>query len=152
MLGELVTATRTHALMMAPHMRAAEVREIMASDGLTPIRGLLRELDRSSSAWSWIIDGEVACMFGIITPYLLDQESYPWMLTTPLVESNSRQFARACRALLPELLAVHPKLSGMVDARYELSVRWLGWLGAKISSPEPWGAEGVPFCRFEIGA
>lgn len=152
MLGEIVAATRTHALMMAPHMRAAEVREIMSSDGLTPIKGLLREIDRSSSAWSWIVDGEVACMFGIITPYLLDAESYPWMLTTPLVEVHSRQFARACKSLLPELLAIHPRLSGRVDARYELSVRWLDWLGAKISSPEPWGVAGAPFRKFEIGA
>jgi hypothetical protein len=152
MLGEIVAATKTHALMMAPRVRAAEVREIMDSDGLTPVRALLREVERSASAWSWVIDGEVACMFGIVTPNLLDHSSYPWMLTTPLVEENFRQFARSCKQLLPEVLARHPRLTGMVDARYGLSIRWLQWLGARVSDPQPWGVAQAPFRTFEIGA
>lgn len=152
MIGQIVTATKTHALMMAPHVRAAEVREIADSDGLTPVRALLREVERSSSAWAWIVDGEVACMFGIVAPNALDYASYPWMITTPLVEENWRQFARSCRELLPEILARHPRLTGMVDARYEVSVRWLQWLGANLGEPRPWGAAGAPFHPFEIGA
>ena len=152
MLGDIVPATRTHALMMAPHVRAAEVREIAASDGITPVRLLIREVENSISAWSWLVDGEVACMFGVRSPTLLDGTSYPWFISTALVETHARQFARACKALLPELLAAHPRLSGMVDARYTLSVRWLEWLGATISSPEPWGVSGVPFRRFTLGA
>lgn len=152
MLGQIVTATRTHALMMAPNMRAAEAREVMDSDGLTPAQALIHEIDRSSVAWSWIVDGEVACMFGIVSPNFLDLTAYPWFLTTPLVEKHSRQFARACKTLLPELLAAHPKLVGMVDARHVLSVRWLQWLGATLGEPQPWGVAGEPFHHFEIGA
>lgn len=151
MRGAIVTATRTHALMMAPHVRAAEAQEIMDSHGLTPVRLLLREVDGSVSAWSWMLDGEVACMFGVRAPTLLDSVSYPWFISTALVDANAVSFARACKALLPELLATHPKLSGMVDARYELSVRWLQWLGAKVGSPEPWGVADAPFRHFELG-
>jgi hypothetical protein len=152
MLGALIPATRTHALMMAPNVRAAEVREIMASDGLPPVRMLLRELDSSSVAWSWVIDGEVACMFGVINPDLFGEAAYPWFLTTPLVEKHSRQFARACKSLLPELLEHHPKLTGMVDARYTLSLRWLQWLGARIGPAVQWGVAGELFHPFELGA
>lgn len=151
MLGKIVPATKTHALMMAPNMRAVEVREVMDSSGLTPVRALLLEVERSIVAWSWVIDGEVACMFGIVKPALLDSVAYPWFLTTPLVEQHSRQFARACKTLLPELLAAHPKLTGMVDSRHKLSLRWLQWLGAWISPPMPWGVAGALFHHFELG-
>lgn len=151
MLGSIIAATPEHAKAMAPHMRAAEVREIAADCGLTPEPALLSELDRSIAAWSWVIDGEVVCMFGVVLPYLFSEESYPWFLTTHLVDVNYVAFARACRALLPEMLARHPRMVGMVDARYGLSIRWLRWLGAKIGAPQPWGIAGELFCRFELG-
>ncbi|MGF6764066.1 hypothetical protein P3T24_004397 [Paraburkholderia sp. GAS33] len=152
MRGEIVRATKTHALMMAPHVRAAEVREIMDAEGMTPVELLVRDMDRSVSAWSWIIDGDVACMFGVVADVLLSDVAYPWFLSTPLVDENAVAFARACRRHLPELLGVHAKLAGMVDARYELSVRWLQWLGAKVGSPEPWGIAGAQFRPFTLEA
>jgi len=151
MLGAIVTATRAHAVAMAPHLRSVEVREVLDSCGMTPAVALLYELDRSSVAWSWIVDGEVACMFGVVAPDWLASESYPWFLTTSLVEKHSRQFARTCKELLPELLLAHPKLCGMVDSRHNLSVRWLQWLGARIEPAQPWGVAGAPFHRFELG-
>jgi|HubBroStandDraft_4_1064222.scaffolds.fasta_scaffold367026_2 hypothetical protein len=152
MLGELVSARIEHAVKMAPNMRAAEVKELADGEGLTPEAALLRELARSSSAWAWVIDGEVACMFGVVEYGMLDITGYPWFLTTPLVDQHAKQFARACKTLLPELLARHPRLVGMVEARYTLSVRWLQWLGAKMSEPEPWGIAGELWMHFELGA
>lgn len=151
MIGAIVTATAAHARQMAPNVRAAEVREILDSAGTVPEVALLQEVERSVSAWAWVIEDEVACMFGIIEPNLLDHYAYPWFLSTPLVEKHARQFARACKVLLPELLSRHPRLVGMVDARYELSVRWLQWLGAKLGEPQPWGVAQQPFRHFELG-
>jgi hypothetical protein len=152
MLGKIVTATKTHALMMAPNMREVEKREVRDACGRQPAAALIFELDRSSVAWAWIVNGEVACMFGIVAPTLLDSVSYPWFLTTPLVETHARQFARACKTLLPELLEAHPRLVGMVDSRHTLSVRWLQWLGARIGPAMQWGVAGAPFHHFELGA
>lgn len=151
MTGQIVPATKTHALRMSHRVRTAEVREIADSHGLTPVRLLIREIEASQSAWSWIVNDEVACMFGVVVPSFLSDEAYPWFVSTELVDRNARQFARTCKELLPELLSRHPRLTGMVDARYSLSVRWLEWLGAKIGEPQPWGATGAPFRRFEIG-
>jgi hypothetical protein len=152
MLGQIVPATRSHAIQMAPHMRDIEVIEVMDAVGLEPEAALLREIDRSASAWAWIVDGDVACMFGVVqSPNWLDHASYPWFLTTPLVKEHARPFARACKTLLPELLARHPVLVGMVDARYTLSVRWLQWLGARLDDPQPWGVAQERFRRFVIG-
>ena len=151
MTGEIVPATKTHALRMAAHVRAAEVREIADAHGVSVVRQLIAEMDRSVVAWAWIVNNEVACMFGISMSNLFAAESYPWFLSTDLVDRHAMAFARACRRLLPELLSLHPKLVGMVDARYELSIRWLRWLGAHVGDPEPWGVAGVPFCHFQIG-
>lgn len=152
MLGHIIQATRGHAICMAPNMRRAEIIELESAVRMEPEAALLHELARSLSAWSWIVDGEVACMFGIVAPDLMGRTAYPWFLTTYLVERHARQFARACKTLLPELLAAHPHLVGMVDDRYTLSVRWLEWLGAKLGEPEPYGMEQMAFRRFELGA
>jgi hypothetical protein len=151
MLGRIVSATPAHALRMAPNVRAMEVREVLEGVGLEPEAVLLRELSRSISAWSWIVNDEVACMFGVIKESLLDAPSYPWFLTTPLVEQHARQFARACKTLLPELLERHPQMTGLVDARYALSIRWLKWLGASVGPAQPLGAAGALFCKYELG-
>lgn len=148
----IVPAHRGHAIAMAPRVRAIEVEEIHASHGVSAEEGLLFELERSVSAWTWLVEGQPACMFGIVAPVSLSYESAPWFLSTPLVELHFRTFARECRAHLPELLERHPRLVGRVDARYALSIRWLQWLGARFEDPAPWGVTGALFRRFELGA
>jgi hypothetical protein len=151
MIGNIIRANTDHAISMAPNMRDADSQEVRASHGLTPLETLLCELKQSTVAWSWVIDGEVACMFGVVRYGLFGDVCYPWFLTTPLVEVHARQFARACKTILPELLCLFPKMEGMVDARYNLSIRWLRWLGAEIDAPIPWGVEKKPFCKFYLG-
>lgn len=152
MSAEIIPAHRGHALSLAPRVRVAEVIEIAASHGLTPEEMLLGELADSDAAWTWVVNGIPACMFGIVTnPVLLGGDSYPWFISTDLVDRNARVFARTCKELLPELLAHHPRLVGRVDARYVLSVRWLRWLGAKVEEAEPWGVEHALFHLFVIG-
>lgn len=152
MTGQIVAARPEHAHRMAPRMRAAEVMEIRASHDMEPATMLLSEVEKSSIAWAWVVGDEVGCMFGIVDAgSFLSQESYPWMLTTDLVEKHWRFFARSCRELLPEVLSRHSRLSGMVDARYALSVRWLSWMGARIEVARPWGPAGVPFHPFTLG-
>jgi hypothetical protein len=151
MMYALIPATPDHARAMAPHLRTAEVQEVMAASGLTPEQTLLAELAQSLVAWAWLVDGQVGCMFGVVQPSLLDEESYPWFLTTALVEQHARQFARCCKQLLPELLRHYPKLIGQVDARYRLSIRWLTWLGATLQPAAPYGVAGLPFHRFTLG-
>jgi hypothetical protein len=137
---------------MAPRVRAAEVREIKASHGLDAEQMLIGELADSDAAWTWLVDGVPACMFGVMTmPVLLGGESFPWFFSTELVNKHARQFARTCKELLPELLAHHPRLVGRVDARYALSIRWLRWLGAEIGEAAPYGVEQLPFHSFVIG-
>lgn len=148
----IVPATRGHAICMAPRVREAEILEIDASHGLGAEQMLIGELADSDAAWTWLVDGVPGCMFGVVTmPVLLGGETYPWFISTELVDKHARTFARTCKELLPELLAHHPRMVGRVDARYKLSIRWLQWLGAKIGPAEPYGVGQMPFHSFVIG-
>ncbi|AIY40190.1 Phage protein [Collimonas arenae] len=148
MIGHVIPATYAHAYNMAPRMRTAEVAEVWASDRRLPLEALVHELDNSALSWSWVIDGQVACMFGFVLHNLLDSTAYPWFLTSDLVETHSRSFIRACKSGLPGVLAQYPDLKGMVDARYVLSIRWLEWLGFVVGDPVERGPDHTLFRPF----
>lgn len=147
---DIVPATMAHAVAIHERVRAAEVREIQDSHGLSIDEYLLLDMRRSTSAWAWLVDGQVGCMFGVVVNNLMSGDSYPWFISTALVDEFSFNFAKSCKRLLPELLEAHPNMRGMVDARYQLSLRWLQWLGAEMKDAIPWGANNKPFIPFEM--
>jgi hypothetical protein len=151
MIDKIVRATIEHARDMAPRMRQMEVDEIMSSHGMKPLECLSVGVSDSVLSWAWIIDGRVGCMFGITRLNMLDNDCYAWLLSSDLVDKYPRLFARRCKELLPELLFYNGKLIGHVDSRYDLSIRWLKWMGAKIDDAEPFGVQGLPFHRFTLG-
>lgn len=151
MIDKIVRATIHHAKDMAPRMRPMEVEEIMASHMMTPLQCLTEGVQTSISAWSWIVDNEVACMFGISKFNVFDDDCYAWLLSSNLIDKYPMRFARRCKEVLPELLSHNGALIGNVDARYALSIRWLQWMGAKIENAEPFGVMGLPFHRFVLG-
>lgn len=150
MTSAIASATREHAVSMAPHVREIEAREIEDSHGFTPEAALLWELQRSASAWTWLVDGEPACMFGIVPPVSVLCPAASWLLSTPMIEGHVHAFGRASRAILAELLERYPQITGMVDSRHVQSVRWLKWLGAQVGEPQPWGIAGARFHRFDL--
>ena len=52
-----------------------------------------------------------------------------WMLSTPAIEGERRWAARQSRKLLDFLLSTHYAIEVIVDPSYDVSVRWLEWLG-----------------------
>jgi hypothetical protein len=136
---------------MAPDVRQREAQEISGAYGMSTEEALLRYVELSESAWTWLVDGFPACMFGVIEDEFVGGWARPWFMSTPVVERESRQFARACKSLLPELKARFPMMEGVVGSDYTLSVRWLEWLGAKIGPPSAYGTAGDMFRPFKIG-
>lgn len=151
MIGQIVPATLEHAIAMAPRVRKAEQLEVADSHGMPMVQALRRDLEASISAWSWLVDGEPACMFGLVPSRTALGSAFPWFLSTDVVEKHAGYFARGCRTGLAEMLERHPRLFGMVDARYALSIRWLLWMGARVGEPRPWGVAGELFRPFEFG-
>jgi hypothetical protein len=146
----VVEASRAHALALAPVMRRADREEVWAAAGLRPLAALERSLDASCLAWTWLVDGRPACMFGLATASLMSGIGEPWMLTSELILSHQTAFLRHYRPFLAEMRALFPVLTNWVDARYIASIKWLQWMGFEIHAAEPYGPFGMLFHRFDM--
>jgi hypothetical protein len=138
-------------LLIAANMRAADRDEVWASSHVEPEQALRRSLTHSTHAWVGRVDDEPVIMFGVGMVSLLGGIGAPWLLGTDGVQRYSRTFLRLSRGWLTEMRAAYPVLVNYVDARNALSIRWLRWLGFQIGPAVAWGADHLPFHRFEMG-
>ncbi len=96
------------------------------------------------STWTWVgeADGVVACVWGVITPTLLSNRAYIWLITTALAEEHQFLLVRYSRMALDELLEHYDEIHGHCMIGHSQSIRWLRWLGAEFSEPQ---GQLVPF-------
>lgn len=149
---EVVEATAEHVAAMAPHMRQSDVDEVYAASGSGALAALDRSLRFSTHAWAGLIDGEVACIFGVAPINLLARRGSPWLLGTDLVTQHATAFLRRNRGYIRIMMAVYNQLENHVDVRNTASIQWLKWLGFRFDEPAPYGHLGLPFMRFEMRA
>lgn len=147
----IVPATFEHAREMAPRMREADAREVLAHSGRSPLSALQQAVACSDIAKAALFDGQVAALFGVATLQLESVLLGPrigsiWMLTSDLVERYPKAFHRAARR---ELDALHasgwPLLVNAIDARHEQALRWARRIGFRVGDPIPYGVEKLPF-------
>ena len=83
------------------------------------------------------VNGQCACVWGLIPPTLLSSSAYLWLLTTDLVEQHKFLFVRYSRRWVEDALKRYPRLIGDVvcGEGADSTQRWLGLLGAKFLSP-----------------
>ena len=95
---------------------------------------ILKEcLWRSEDVQYGLVDGRVACVWGLIPPTLLSESAYLWLLTTDIVAEHKFLFVRNAQIYVGDMLKRYPTLYGDVgDPR---AIRWLRWLGAEILPP-----------------
>lgn len=147
----IVTARHAHPddiNLIASNMRDGDKAEIAASHGLRPEIAL--RLCCASSSWlrTGTIDGEPFCMFGVAPYSVLTGAGTPWLLGTDRAREVPKDFLRQSRALLPVMSKGFSRLENLVDARNDMSIRWLKWLGFAMMPAEPFGIHGLPFHRF----
>lgn len=146
------SATQAHVAAMCPHIRQADRNEVMASAG-RDVEELLPEcVDRAEMAWAGLVDGEVACIFGVQGASLLSETGFPWMIGTDLIEQHAKPFLRRNRKMVGVMLDRYPHLINYVDARNAKAIEWLQWLGFEIHEPEKFGAYKMMFHPFEMRA
>jgi hypothetical protein len=138
------------ATMLASRLRAADIEEIRAAAGLTPLTAIERSLALSTHAWT-AVDGHGAplAIWGVGPLSAIAGRGCPWLLASEAFEVLPRaSVARLSLAWLARVNTLYPRLENHVDARHVKAVRWLAWLGFTIESPLPWGVERRPFHRF----
>jgi len=140
-------------LRLAERLRPADRDEVIATLGPVAIGPAIeRCLARSQKAWAGWFKGEVVALFGVTAQSLLDGEGSPWMLGTPFFDRHPGALLVQGRRYVAEMRALFPRLVNYVDVRNRRSVRWLARMGFTIGEAVPYGAAGLPFYRFEMGA
>lgn len=90
----------------------------------------------SAEFWVGKVDGEIACIFGLIPPTLLEDSAYLWLLTTNTIEEHTFMFVRHSQRWMEEALNRYKFIHGHVAQDNVKAKRWLRWLGARILDPE----------------
>lgn len=141
-------ATPEDAAFITARLRAADVAEVLAL-GCPPEKAVELSRKFSDFAWTGLIDGEPAMMFGCGCS-LFSEVAEVWALGTDLCTRSPREMLVYGRQKIREMLDIFPKMQNYCDARYKAAHRWLKKLGFEIDAPEPYGPMGEMFCRISI--
>lgn len=97
---------------------------------------LLHEcVKRSADVRYGYVDGQCACVWGLIPPTLLSSSAYLWLLTTDLVEKHKFLFVRHSQRWIEEALCTYPSIIGdWIPNDEPRQKRWLEWLGAEFGA------------------
>lgn len=107
-----------------------------AKHGASYNEKLLRTCIRLSYVlWEGSVDGELACMWGLIPPTLLSNRAYLWLYTTELIKDHQFLFVRHSQRVMEEMLKEYPIIIGHSSINADRSIRWLRWLGAEFGEP-----------------
>lgn len=135
---------------IAQGLRPSDLAEVRATVGdEDPFWPLFESWEASSLSWLILDDtNEPIGMMGV-APHSFPGLGIAWMLGTEGVEREALSIARQTRSFIEQMHAAFPILWANVDARNELSMRWLEWSGFTITDANPaFGPEGRLFIEF----
>ena len=131
-----------HVYEILPKLRPREQRLVA---GLAdPAAAVIDEVRSSSEAYSVLIDGAVACLFGIHARTILADAAYLWMLTSCTMAEHPVVVGRHSVWMCRSLLSYFGTIEGVVAVDNPVSMRWLEWLGASFE-PSSAGPEWLGF-------
>jgi hypothetical protein len=131
-------------------LRPADLAEVKATVGeVDPFWALFESWDHSTASWLVVDDtGLPMGIFGV-APHAVPKVGIAWLLGTTGLEQDALSVARQTRRYVAELHHHFPALWANVDARNELSMKWLTWAGFSISDANPaFGPEERLFIEF----
>jgi hypothetical protein len=135
---------------IAANLRPADLDEVRATIGDTdPFWPIFESWE--GSVLSWLIVDEEGLPIGImgVAPHVLPKLGIPWLLGTPGIETAALSIGRQTLRYVREMQTLFPILSVHVDARNDLSMRWLTWAGFNIIDADPaFGPEARLFLQF----
>jgi|SRR5215469_1413324 len=111
-------------------------KEVIARSAVASVPGAekkLREcLYRSTAKWIGYVDGEVACMWGLVPQSLLSDQAYLWLITTDIAAEHKFLLVRYSQLFVERALQAYPVITGHCEAGNYAAKRWLKWLGAEF--------------------
>ena len=146
---EIVPAGRVYANQLAPHLRVQDQIEIWAASGMAPLEALLDSVEVSDEdmCWAALLNKLPVAMFGCNE--IAENVGGIWMLCSPAIYTNKRNFMRHCRDYLAIMHERYEFLTNFVDARNIPSMAWLPRLGfIPVQSVDEFGYGKKPFVQY----
>lgn len=144
---EIREANLTDIYSLAPRLREQDRREVWASHHLQGEAALLLSYFQSEYSFVAVCDGQVNAMWGVSK--LKDKPgALIWFLGSDVVAEYPVKVFRAGRRFVQQALERYGYLENYVDARNELSISWIKWLGFSFDKPKPYGKDGCLFYHF----
>jgi hypothetical protein len=132
-IWKILPALPEHIPAIAAGMREADRLEVWASHRHSPAQALESALARADLAWTCMVEGEPAFMWGVSRlGGILSETGSPWLLGTSAIGKVVREFLRQSRAYVERMQAGFSRLENHVHAQNVLSIRWLKWCGFTI--------------------
>ena len=134
----ITLALPEHIPPIVADMREADRKEVWASHRHTPEGALLTSLVASTKAWTCLIEGQPAFMWGVAPKgSLLSSVGVPWLLGTKDIHRVNREFLRRSRAYVDLMQEGYARLENHVHAENTVSIRWLQWCGFTVEKDVP---------------
>lgn len=139
------------SIRLADKLRAQDREELDAAGHPDHRRIIAESVAMSDWAKTALVDGEIACIFGVArSGSLLTPFGVPWMLGTDLVPRHRRVLARLAPVYIRTMLRTYPHLRNTVHARNTIAVRWLKRVGFTFGQDFSHPETGEPFILFEM--
>lgn len=141
-------ASLEDAEYLAPRLRQADVAELQAGCGSSPLEALTESVRLSSEAFTAGVEGEPIIMFGV-APIIPGKLGGAWMLSSDKIYDHIRPFLRQSKDVLDRLNTTWPVMFNYCDERNEDHIKWMLWLDYTfIARHERFGVEKRPFLEF----
>ena len=140
----IVIATKEHAEFIADNMRVQDIEELSKVDQ-SPLDALIAGLE-SDQKYTVIHNNNPVMMFGLVADGF--STAIVWALGTEELLDMRKEFISESLRWRDIFLQRYSILHNYIDVDNTIAIRWLQYLGAKFSNPEPRG--NGTFMRFEL--
>ena len=129
---------------LAPRMRVEDVAEVEAYSGRGAHHALLNGFENSTLCRTGLYKDEPCLMFG--AGQVFPDVGMVWMLGSDAMVDARVSILRQSRGWIDELHSEFRLLFNYVDARNEVHIKWLRWLGFSFINLHPeFGVGRLPF-------
>ena len=142
-------SSKWDASHVADNMRRADRNELAATTIQPPIQVLIDGINQSNPCFTVKTEDGIPCgIFGT------RESGHPdsgiiWMLGTDDLTSNRFTFLKQCRNWVDELHKKYRLLYNVIDARNEVHLHWLDWMGFEtVKELKRYGIERRKFYLF----
>ena len=131
---EIVPATLRHVLRALAKVDP-DLRELVHRRAGDLRRAAAKTFAESRSAEAYLVDGEVAAVFGV-SGSALSSEVRVWLLVTPAAKRHAKLFVTHCRKEIQRLHGDDRRIVAYVEATYGPGLRFLRHWGFEIGPVE----------------